>query len=53
MMDFGSKYDPVSFNKMYLSLLYINPIIIESQENAWKKMLKYSLEDSWGTIDTK
>ena len=52
MMKPGTKYDSVSFNKMYLSWLYINPMIIEAQEKAWEKMLKYSVEDTWGTIDT-
>ena len=32
MMKPGTKYDSVSFNKMYLSWLYINPMIID-QDN--------------------
>ena len=36
-----AKYDSVSYNEMIITLMKVDPFLIESQENAWKAMLDY------------
>ena len=45
----GEKYDPVEYNKLHLKLLSADKNLIDSQNNAWRKMLEYSKSGSkWG-----
>ena len=48
MMNTGQKYDAVEYNKFHLMLLSGDRDLVESQNNAWKKMLEYSKGPNWG-----
>ena len=50
MMNNGRKYDSVEYNKLHLMLISGDRNLVESQNNAWKKMLEYSKGPKWGEI---